>query len=67
MDISGIWKDPKTTIIGLAIIGVSAALALGSCTFADWKEFVLLAIGIISGGGLMLSGKTKEPKAPEQV
>lgn len=60
MDISGIWKDPKTTILGLAIIGVSVALALGNCTFADWKEFVLLAIGILAGGGLMVSGKDKK-------
>lgn len=59
---SGIWKDPKTTILGLAVIGLTVALALGACTFSDWKEFVVMAIGILGGGALMLSGKDKEPK-----
>lgn len=57
MNFSGITNDPKTTVIGLAVIGATVALAVGACSFADWKEFVLLAVGIIGGGALMLSGK----------
>jgi len=56
----GIWKDPKTTIIGIAVIGLTVALAMGQCTFADWKEFVLIAIGLVAGVGALLANSKKE-------
>jgi hypothetical protein len=56
----GIWKDPKTTIVGLAVIGVTVALAMGQCSFSDWKEFVMVAIGLIAGAGALLANTKKE-------
>ena len=62
MDISGLWKDLKTTIIGIVvIIGVTVAMFKGLCTFDRWWEIVLIVLGLILGGGLVLSGKNKEP------
>jgi uncharacterized membrane protein YqaE (UPF0057 family) len=61
MDISGIWKDLKTTLIGLVvIIGVTVAMFKGLCSFDRWWEIVLIVLGLILGGGLMLSGKNKD-------
>ena len=61
MDISGIWKDLKTTVIGLVvIIGVTVAMFKGLCTFDRWWEIVLIVLGLILGGGLMLAGKNKD-------
>jgi hypothetical protein len=57
----GIWKDPKSTVIGLAVIGLTVALAMGRCTFSDWKEFVIIAIGLLAGAGAMLANTKKEP------
>lgn len=63
MDISGIWKDLKTTIIGLVVIaGVTIAMFKGLCSFDRWWEIVLIVLGLILGGGLMLAGKNKEDK-----
>ena len=61
MGISGIWKDLKTTIIGLVvIIGVTVAMFKGLCSFDRWWEIVLIVLGLILSGGLMLSGKNKK-------
>ena len=61
MDISGIWKDLKTTIIGLVvIIGVTVAMFKGLCSFDRWWEIVLIVLGLILGGGFILSGKNKK-------
>jgi len=63
---SGIWKDPKTTIIGIAVIGLTVALAVNKCTFAEWKEFVLLAIGLVAGAAGLLANTTKTPPSDPQ-
>ena len=61
MGISGIWKDLKTTIIGLVvIIGVTVAMFKGLCSFDRWWEIVLIVLGLILGGGFILSGKNKK-------
>jgi hypothetical protein len=57
----GIWKDLKTTIIGvLVIIGVTIAMFKGLCTFDRWWEIVLIVLGLLLGGGLMLSKPKQE-------
>jgi hypothetical protein len=57
----GIWKDLKTTIIGvLVIIGVTVAMFKGLCTFDRWWEIVLIVLGLLLGGGLMLSKPKQE-------
>lgn len=61
MDISGIWKDLKTTLVGVVVIaGVTIAMIKGLCSFDRWWEIVLIVLGLILGGGLMLSGKNKD-------
>ena len=62
MDISGIWKDPKTTIAGVLIVGVTVALVAGKCSFDQWWMVVSIIAGAV-GGGLMLIGSKKEPPA----
>lgn len=66
MDVSGIWKDPKTTIMGLVvfvvIIFTGIAMTKGYCSFDQFWEKVVYLLGILSAIGgikLLLSGKDK--------
>lgn len=66
MDISGIWKDVKSTVIGIiVIVAVTVAMFKGACSFDRWWEIILIILGFLLGGGLMISDRNKEyPKPP---
>lgn len=52
--------DWRTTIPGLIIlIGVTAAMFKGLCTFDRWWEIVVIVLAAISGGGLLLANSKK--------
>lgn len=70
--ISGIWKGPKTTIMGLVVLAVvvfvGIAMTKGYCSFDQFWEKVVYLIGILSAAGglkLMLSGKDKSPPSDD--
>lgn len=56
-------KDWKTTILGLAVLGiVSLAMFKGLCTFDKWWEIVLIILGILAGGSLTFMDTRKSDK-----
>lgn len=61
MNLSGL-KDWKTTIPGVIILlGATAALFKGLCTWEQWWQAVLIILAALGGGALMLTGKEKTP------
>jgi hypothetical protein len=47
--IAGILDNPKSSLIGLAVLAVTMAFLLGRVTI----EQFLTAIGVLTGGGLL--------------
>jgi len=52
-DISGIWKDPKTTIVGILAVCVTIGLVVGELDAKTWMAL----IGFLLGGRWILENK----------
>jgi hypothetical protein len=52
--LEGIWKDPKTTLVGVLVLLVTVGFIMGKIDQTTW----MAAVGFIAGGRWMLENKS---------
>jgi hypothetical protein len=56
MNFSGLWQDPKTTLVGILVILVTVGFLTGKLSQETW----MAAVGFIAGGRWLLENKTPQ-------